>query len=66
MCVQVRWADIEERAEQLRRREVGFIVGQTDWDKLNDDNYAHRALNQTKYIWWDWYVRLSISSKLLT
>lgn len=48
---QVRWADIEERKQQLRSREIGFVVGQTNWERLLDDNYADRALNQTKYFW---------------
>ena len=51
--VQVRWADIEERQNQLRRREMGFVVGQMDWANLQDDSYASRALNRTKYIWGD-------------
>lgn len=48
----VRWADMEERKQQLRRRELGFVVGQTqrDWEKITDDSYADRALNRTKYI----------------
>ncbi|XP_013386557.1 YLP motif-containing protein 1 isoform X2 [Lingula anatina] len=46
----VRWADIEEKRHQLRRRELGFIVGQTDWERITDDTYADRLLNQTKYI----------------
>ena len=50
---QVRWADLEEKKEQSRRRELGFVVGQTqkDWDRITDDNLAEKALNQTKYIW---------------
>jgi len=47
---QVRWADIEERKDQMRRRELGFVIGQTDWAKMTDDTYADRALNRTKYI----------------
>jgi len=47
---QVRWADIEERKDQMRRRELGFVIGQTDWAKMMDDTYADRALNRTKYI----------------
>jgi len=47
---QVRWADIEERKDQMRRRELGFVIGQTDWAKMTDDSYADRALNRTKYI----------------
>jgi len=47
---QVRWADIEQRKDQMRRRELGFVIGQTDWAKMTDDSYADRALNRTKYI----------------
>jgi len=47
---QVRWADIEERKDQMRRRELGFVIGQTDWAKMTDETYADRALNRTKYI----------------
>lgn len=48
----VRWADVEERKEQLRRREIGFVVGQTqrDWERITDDTFADRQLNRTKYI----------------
>ena len=46
----MRWADIEERQKQLHRRDMGFVVGQMDWANLQDDNYASRQLNQTKYI----------------
>ncbi|ESN92425.1 hypothetical protein HELRODRAFT_115915 [Helobdella robusta] len=48
----VRWADIEERKDQERMRRLGFVVGLTDWDRMNDDSggYADRALNKTKYI----------------
>ncbi|XP_076464262.1 uncharacterized protein LOC143296296 [Babylonia areolata] len=47
----VRWADLEEKKEQNRRRELGFVVGQTqkDWDRITDDTFAEKALNQTKY-----------------
>jgi len=50
VSLQVRWADIEERKDQMRRRELGFVVGQMDWAKMTDDSYADRALNRTKYI----------------
>lgn len=52
MVPQVRWADLEEKKEQNRRRELGFVVGQTqqDWDRITDDNLAEKALNKTKYI----------------
>lgn len=49
LAFQVRWADIEERKDQLRRRELGFVIGQTDWAKMTDDTYADKALNRTKY-----------------
>lgn len=45
----VRWVDIEERKQQIRSREIGFVIGQTNWERLMDDGYADRALNQTKY-----------------
>lgn len=47
----VRWADLEERKEQSYRRELGFVVGQTqrDWERITDDSYAERQLNRTKY-----------------
>ncbi|ESO90064.1 hypothetical protein LOTGIDRAFT_123812, partial [Lottia gigantea] len=47
----VRWVDIEEHKQQLRQRQLGFVIGQTqrDWDRITDDNFAHRAMNQTKY-----------------
>ena len=55
---QVRWADIEEQKDQMRRREMGFIVGQTDWAKMTDHSSAHRALNRTKYFWvWPYDIR---------
>lgn len=48
---QVRWADLEERKESAYRRDLGFIVGQTqqDWQRITDPNYAERQLNRTKY-----------------
>lgn len=50
---QVRWADLEEKKTQSRRRDLGFIVGQTqkDWDRITDDDFAEKALNQTKYFY---------------
>jgi len=65
---QVRWADIEERKDQMRRRELGFVIGQTDWAKMTDDTYADRALNRTKYIWYitiDVMVRSVLSVAVL-
>ena len=46
----VRWADIEERKNQERAREIGFVIGGTNWNQITDDDYAERALNRTKYI----------------
>jgi predicted kinase len=46
----VRWADIEEKKEQQRMREVGFIVGQTDWNRMTDTSDGRSALERTKYI----------------
>jgi YLP motif-containing protein 1 len=48
---QVRWADLEERKETAYRRDVGFVVGQTqqDWQRMTDPHYAERQLNRTKY-----------------
>lgn len=49
---QVRWADIEEKKHQSHRRELGFVVGQTqrDWERITDESSAHKALNRTKFI----------------
>ncbi|GFT84162.1 YLP motif-containing protein 1 [Nephila pilipes] len=44
----VRWADLEERKEQDRLRAIGFVVGQTDWNKMTDPSHADRALTRTK------------------
>ncbi|GIY30612.1 hypothetical protein CDAR_461223 [Caerostris darwini] len=45
----VRWADLEERKEQDRLRAIGFVVGQTDWNKMTDPSHADKALTRTKY-----------------
>lgn len=50
LCVQVRWADIEESKQQKRMRDIGFVVGQTDWSKFTDPSQAEKALTRTKYI----------------
>lgn len=52
---QVRWADIEEKRERDKQRAIGFIVGQTNWNNLVDDEaHANReetsALTKIKYI----------------
>lgn len=50
LALQVRWADIEEKRAQQKMREIGFVVGQTDWKRMMDPNAGNRALNKTKYI----------------
>ncbi|KAJ4929177.1 hypothetical protein JOQ06_004793 [Pogonophryne albipinna] len=47
----VRWADLEEKKEADRKRAIGFVVGQTDWERITDESgqMAQRALNRTKY-----------------
>lgn len=51
----VRWADLEEQKDADRKRAIGFVVGQTDWEKITDESgqLAQRALNRTKYFWED-------------
>ncbi|CAK1582832.1 unnamed protein product [Parnassius mnemosyne] len=46
----VRWADIEERRQQEKIRAIGFVVGQTDWNRMTDPTMGSSALTQTKYI----------------
>ncbi|XP_075388100.1 YLP motif-containing protein 1 isoform X1 [Tenrec ecaudatus] len=48
----VRWADLEEKKDADRKRAIGFVVGQTDWEKITDESghLAEKALNRTKYI----------------
>lgn len=46
----VRWADIEEKKAQGRLREIGFIVGQTDWNRMTDTSDGKSALEKTKFI----------------
>lgn len=46
----MRWADIEEKHTQRRMRDVGFVVGNTDWNRMMDDSHADKALNKTKFI----------------
>uniref|UniRef100_A0A8C6K9E5 YLP motif-containing protein 1 n=1 Tax=Nothobranchius furzeri TaxID=105023 RepID=A0A8C6K9E5_NOTFU len=47
----VRWADLEEQKDADRKRAIGFVVGQTDWEKITDESgqLAQKALNRTKY-----------------
>ncbi|XP_070705299.1 YLP motif-containing protein 1 [Pempheris klunzingeri] len=47
----VRWADLEEQKDADRKRAIGFVVGQTDWERITDESgqLAQRALNRTKY-----------------
>jgi hypothetical protein len=47
----VRWADIEERRKQVKMRDIGFVVGQTNWKRLMDPNEGtQQALERTKII----------------
>ncbi|CAK1543072.1 unnamed protein product [Leptosia nina] len=46
----VRWADIEESREQEKMRAIGFVVGQTDWNRMTDPTMGSSALTKTKYI----------------
>ena len=49
--MQVRWADIEQRKTQARVKELGFVVGQTNWANQRDaDSAASNALASTKII----------------
>lgn len=51
MCVkQVRWADIEEKRTQDKMRAIGFVVGQTDWNRIMDPTGGSSALTKIKYI----------------
>ena len=51
LFVKVRWADLEEQKDADRKRAIGFVVGQTDWERITDESgqLAQRALNRTKY-----------------
>lgn len=46
----VRWADIEEAKTQRRMRDMGFVVGVTDWNRMMDPTAGGSALTKTKYI----------------
>jgi len=47
----VRWADIAERQANIRAKEIGFVVGKTNWDNFLDGNKAaDKALTMTKVI----------------
>jgi len=46
----VRWADIEERNAQMKMREIGFVVGQTNWNRMMDPSEGSSALTKTKII----------------
>uniref|UniRef100_A0AAV2KD11 YLP motif-containing protein 1 n=1 Tax=Knipowitschia caucasica TaxID=637954 RepID=A0AAV2KD11_KNICA len=47
----VRWADLEEQKNTDLKRAIGFVVGQTDWERITDGSgqLAQKALNRTKY-----------------
>lgn len=46
----VRWADLEEGKAQRRMRDLGFVVGVTDWSRMMDPTEGGSALTKTKYI----------------
>ncbi|VEN61040.1 unnamed protein product [Callosobruchus maculatus] len=46
----VRWADLEEQRQQTKMRAIGFVVGQTDWNRMMDPTMGRSALTRTKYI----------------
>lgn len=46
----VRWADIEEKKAQEKMRAIGFVVGQTDWNRMMDPTDGQAALTKTKFI----------------
>ncbi|KAK7067689.1 nucleic acid-templated transcription, partial [Halocaridina rubra] len=46
----VRWADFEERKKQNKARERGFVLGQTDWNRMTDTTDGASALVQIRYI----------------
>lgn len=46
----VRWADIEEKKAQEKMRAIGFVVGQTDWNRMMDPTDGQGALTKTKFI----------------
>lgn len=48
--VQVRWADVEEKMQQKKMRDLGFVVGQTNWSRMTDPTFGESALTKTKYI----------------
>lgn len=37
--------------QQKKMRDVGFVVGQTDWRRMTDPTFGDSALTKTKYIW---------------
>nr|XP_018904410.1 PREDICTED: uncharacterized protein LOC109035292 isoform X2 [Bemisia tabaci] len=45
----VRWADMEERHAVAKMRNLGFVVGQTDWNRMMDPDQADNKLTQIKY-----------------
>ncbi|ENN72848.1 hypothetical protein YQE_10528, partial [Dendroctonus ponderosae] len=46
----VRWADLEEQKQQTKMKALGFVVGQTNWQRIMDPTNGESALTQTKYI----------------
>ncbi|XP_063707277.1 YLP motif-containing protein 1-like [Culicoides brevitarsis] len=46
----VRWADIVAKNEQQKMKQLGFVVGHTDWSKMMDPTEGSSALCDIKYI----------------
>lgn len=46
----MRWADLEEKKEQEKLKAIGFVVGQTDWNRMLDPTEGASALTKVKFI----------------
>lgn len=44
ILLQVRWADLEEAKEEIRKKEIGFSLG-AGWSKVSEDE-VNRILHQ--------------------
>ena len=41
---------MEERKAQMKMRDIGFVVGQTNWNRMMDPSEGSSALTRTKII----------------
>lgn len=41
---------MEEQNQQRKMRDLGFVLGQTDWSRMTDPTMGQSALTKTKYI----------------